>query len=349
MELLYVRKRKLRTTASHEHTLISRETRYSLGSAVLTESKMKLCKSCFSVWHISVVALCLIFPRGNFVESCDHGSRTHLRKGAAVNVSQPLRDERRLFLVEAISQQQSPLCASPDPTVDIIQELGLAVHTWKQKHPDRRLQSTQYTIDVIVHVIQRDSFVGAVSNDVISNGYVGHLNNAYSYTPFQFNLLSVTRTTNPLWYDCSADNEDEIKSNLYVYGNAILNLYLCDPLTAFSSTGSYGWSSLPIHAGSTHDGIILMNPNVVDGISAYQTFVHETGHFLGLFHTFQGGCDVGKWNYQNYSLSGDGVTDTPAHFQATERYNGSESCWQNVALDTCVDVPGIDPGLDPVK
>jgi hypothetical protein len=62
----------------------------------------------------------------------------------------------------------------------------------------------------------------------------------------------------------------------------------------------------------------------------------------------EGGCQPGVWDYNGHSLSGDGVTDTPAHYAATENYYGANSCWTDYVLDTCQDVPGIDPGVDPI-
>ena len=55
------------------------------------------------------------------------------------------------------------------------------------------------------------------------------------------------------------------------------------------------------------------------------TIVHETGHWMGLFHTFEGGC----------TPPGDLVADTP--------YEREPSYACNTHRDTCPDQPGLDP------
>ncbi|MGH3742615.1 MAG: zinc metalloprotease [Micromonosporaceae bacterium] len=158
------------------------------------------------------------------------------------------------------------------------------------------------TVPVVAHVIMKDSTRagGNIPNSMVT-AQMSVLNSAYSGTGFSFTLSKTTRTTNAQWYDMANSNaERNAKTALHEGGYNTLNMYISD-----LGQGLLGYATFP--GGSlTMDGVVVLNESLPGGTAAPydegDTGTHEVGHWLGLYHTFQGGC----------TGSGDFVDDTPA-------------------------------------
>lgn len=184
------------------------------------------------------------------------------------------------------------------------------------------------TIPVWFHVINKGS--GISNGDVPQSqidAQMAVLNAAYASTPFRFSLAGVDRTTNSTWFAMSPGStaETNAKNALRKGGPETLNLYSANP-----SGGLLGWATFPSDytASPKKDGVVILYTSVPGGTaSPYNegdTGTHEIGHWLGLYHTFQGAC----------TATNDSVSDTPAEKSAAYGCpTGRDSCTSRAGLD----------------
>ncbi|GGK35104.1 zinc metalloprotease [Pilimelia terevasa] len=190
------------------------------------------------------------------------------------------------------------------------------------------------TVPVVVHVVSADGrrATGAVSDemidkqmDVLNRAYRGGSGSAAS--PFRFVLRDVNRVVRPEWayitYGSRA--ERQMKYALRRGDARTLNLYV-----SRLGTPAAGWATFPSRSVDPGDGVVLHAETLpggeVRGYNEGDTAVHEVGHWLNLYHTFEQGC----------AGEGDHVADTPAEAEP------AAGC--PVGRDTCAAA-----GRDPVR
>ncbi|WP_067483184.1 zinc metalloprotease [Actinomadura hibisca] len=185
-------------------------------------------------------------------------------------------------------------------------------------------------IPVRFHVIA-DGAAGALPR-AAAERQVATLDDAYSGRTggadvgVSFRLVSYEVTDNARWFREPERYEGELKTALHQGGPDTLNLY-----SAAVGADVLGFSTFPqwYRKKPAWDGVVVDYRSLPGG--SYRNFdrgytaVHETGHWLGLFHTFENGCEP----------PGDGIDDTPYEAEPAE---GCPSY-----KDTC-----SQPGSDPV-
>nr|MBA3694674.1 zinc metalloprotease [Acidobacteriota bacterium] len=152
------------------------------------------------------------------------------------------------------------------------------------------LDATGGAINVYFHVVSNGS-TGNISDSMI-NSQITVLNEAYAAWGWSFNLVSTDRTSNSTWFNgCYGASETAMKNALHLGTANDLNVYTCNP-----SNGILGYATFPssYQSAPLKDGVVLLYSSLPGGSAAPynlgDTGTHEVGHWMGLYHTFQGGC-----------------------------------------------------------
>ena len=204
-----------------------------------------------------------------------------------------------------------------------------------RQQTDRRLEGQRgqavaagASVPVYVHVMAAADGTGDVTNaqiadqiTVLNQTYAGAESSAAAQTGFTFTLAGVDRFFNNTWHRDGSSSK--YRKATRQGGKNALNMWLVDFNYLGIATFPWDYKKAPgvdgvrVHFDSLPGG----------GIANYnlgETATHEVGHWLGLYHTFQGGC----------TSVNDEVGDTPAQSSAT---NGCPE-----GRDSC-SLPGLDP------
>ncbi|HUR34191.1 MAG TPA: zinc metalloprotease [Vicinamibacterales bacterium] len=216
------------------------------------------------------------------------------------------------------------VCGTPDLDPDT----AMLVEEYSRRMSERLDPSitTDKVIPVYWHRIHASNGTGGgVSSTQITN-QLNVLNAAYAVSGFSFSLQQTDDTNNDAWYTSSGgSSETAMKTALRQGGSNALNIYSNN-----MGGGLLGWSTFPWEYASKPklDGVVILYSSVPGGSAAPynegDTATHEIGHWMGAYHTFQGGCN-GR---------GDSVDDTPAEKSpAFGCPTGRDSCTKKAGLD----------------
>lgn len=253
--------------------------------------------------------------------------------GTSASAQQPFVLGSRSWTSQQAFVDSGARCSTPTPDPTTAQIIAALIADGIQQHTRAGTLATGGTIDVYFHVVNNGT--GIANGDVpdaMIQAQMGVLNSAYAGTGWSFNLAAVDRTTNPSWFlmEPGTVAEAQAKAALRRGTAEDLNIYTANP-----GGGLLGWATFPWSYANqpAQDGVVVLFSSLPGGSAVPynegDTGTHEVGHWMGLFHTFQGGC----------TRRNDRVADTPAERSA------ASGC--PIGRDTCTQgQQGIGP--DPI-
>ena len=200
----------------------------------------------------------------------------------------------------------------------------------------RRQVTAPFTVPTYFHILYTAAKEGTFTQDM-ATAQIQAMNAAYNPLGITFDLQGTTMTANNAWAVAAGPDMDAAKAALRTGTYGSLNIYFHSDFAG----GNLGTCTLPstVPPGSDPSTYVSdgcnVNANTMPGgtMLGYNmggTAIHETGHWLGLLHTFEGySCDPAS--------NGDYIDDTPQESIST---NG---CPAKPAKDSCPSSTGVDP------
>ena len=215
-----------------------------------------------------------------------------------------------------------------------------------------RIQDEYWPLQVLIsiplmfHVLYNTSGTGNISDEAIRNqvtvlnedfaAMAGTMGSQGYDTKIRFTLAGITRTQNDSWFNDNPGYAAALGKDPKRFVNIYTN----------TASGNLGYATFPQEsAGQERDGIVMAYQTIGgrnNGNQLYdqgRTLVHEMGHYLGLFHTFEG------YNTCINSYSGgDLIVDTNAenqpHYQCVQTATCGSSDpirnYMNYTPDSCM-------------
>lgn len=182
------------------------------------------------------------------------------------------------------------------------------------------------TIPVVVHIVH-DGGAENLSDAQVQAG-IDHLNDAFGNSgayhtddgvdvgirfclaqqdPQGLPTTGITRHQSPLTDVVAEINDADLKNLVRWDPTQYLNIWLVRAIsTVAQGSGVAGYAYFPSSHGAPEDGIVNEAELFGSNTNNSKVHVHEAGHYLGLYHTFEGGCAN-----SDCLLNGDRVCDTP--------------------------------------
>jgi len=205
----------------------------------------------------------------------------------------------------------------------------------QRRLPSKTAKTGTPVINVYFNVVAANkTLAGGWVPDSQITKQIAVLNRDYKSSGVRYRLVNTTRYISKNWFlnvAYEGQLQTDMKNKLRKGGPESLNVYTVGFQNA-ASDGLLGYSTFPTDYNGLpkDDGVVIQYATVPGGtLSPFnqgRTLTHEAGHWVGLYHTFEG---------ESCSSSGDMVADTPAQSKAT-------SGCPKKNPDTCPGKPGLD-------